>query len=631
MFALFKKKSDDGSLNDNEEILNFENTIINTKDLPVDLERIAKKYSLNQKELDFKILGFKSYYQEKSSKKIVEINNTNKEQILTQENLLNPDIKFFQELRVEVYLKKKSGKFPLPMSIGANSNFTQIRANFKAKESISYFDGLEEEIIGELNKRKAKLGILIGMMDEKMHDSVKKLTSIIRVNGSITQNTSFNICEGIEPINGSKVELIEHYKQKQVGSDANNPISMYGVKEGDLVLELVKAKESRYGRNCKGEILGDDQVELSNSDIEINVSEEEFEIKEDEERILYYAKRGGYINEAVGNRYEIRDEFVVDSVSVKSTGDIAVGEEGDVTVVIKEDNSVLDAVGPGVEIETSELDIAGSVANNAKIKANKAQIKGQTHQSSRICANELQIHLHKGYAEGNIVEINILEGGTVIGDIVRVEKFSGGEIRAKEVYIKNVVSNSKVTASHHIEIDKIEGNGNVFVVDARAQRDFESKFEALSSKLKELELKLVKLPKELKQKKRKIESEKENIAKINQTIEEMKKFGKTPLASLVLKLKEHQERIKSFNSLLKELKDVKMEKENLNQELVDLNTSVLNAKVICKSPWKEFNEVKFKLIKPPVEVSFLPKEGEKTEVLSLASTEEGEYNISREG
>jgi len=631
MFALFKKKSDESSLGENEEILSFETTILNTKDLPMELESIAKKYSLNPKQLDFKLLGYKSYCVDKSSNKTIEITDSNKDQILSEDNLTNPNIAFFQELRVELFLRKGSGRFPLPMSIVANSDFTQIRANFKAKESIDYFDGLEDEIISELNKKKAKLGILVGLMDTQMYESVKKLVSIIRVNKTIAQNTSFNICEGIVAIKGSGAKLIQHFKQNAKEDDTNNPISMYGVNEGDLVLEIVKAKESRYGRNCKGETLGDSEVELSDTNIDINVSEDEFDIKEDEEKILYYAKRKGYINEAVGNRYEIRDEFVVDSVSVKSTGDITVGEDVDVTVVIKENNSAIDAVGPGVEIDTSELNIAGSVANNAKIKANKAQIKGQTHQSSRVCANELQIHLHKGYAEGNIVEINILEGGTVVGDVVRVEKFSGGEIIAKEVYLKTVVSNSKVTASHHIEIDKIEGNGNLFVIDARAQRDFESKFETLSSKLKELDLKLKKIPKELKQKKRKIESEKENILKINQTLEEMKKFGKTPLASLVLKLKEHQERIKSFNSLLKELKDVKMERESLNQELIDLNTSVLNAKVICKSPWKEFNEVKFKLIEPPVEVSFLPKEGEKTEVLSLDSTEEGEYNISREG
>ena len=635
MFALFKKKVDDSNLSEDKKVLTFENTIINTKDLPSDLDSIAKKHSLNPKRLDFKILSYKSFIsiedEESGENKTIEINESNKEELLSEENFINPKAKFFQELRVEIFLKDIKRRFPLSIAVGANKDFTQIRASFKAKDRVDFFEGLDGEIISELNKRKAKLGLLVGLMDKPMLDGVKKLVSIIRVNKAISQNTTMMICEGIAPIPSVKEELVEHYKNTNKDDEKNNTNAMHGVNEGDLVLELKKAKQGRAGRNCKGEVLDINHIELSDTPMEINLSLDEFEVKEDDEKILYYAKIGGYINEAVGNKYEIRDEFVVDSVSVKSTGDIDVGNDSDVTVVIKENDSALDAVGPGVEIDTNELDIAGSIANNAKIKAKKAKIKGQTHQSSTIEAKELQIHLHKGYAEGDIVEIEILEGGTVVGDIVRVKQLFGGEIRAKEVYIDMVASNAKVTASHHIEINSIEGNGNIFVVDAMAQRDFDIKFEELTSKLNDLKILLKKIPKELKQKKHKIESEKDTIKKINQTIEELKKFGKKPLASLVLKLKDHQERIKSFNSLLKELKDVKIEKQALQEELANLNLSVLSAKVICKSPWKEFNEVKFKLIEPPVEVSFLPKEDERTQVLTLKSTEEGKYNISREG
>jgi hypothetical protein len=128
-----------------------------------------------------------------------------------------------------------------------------------------------------------------------------------------------------------------------------------------------------------------------------------------------------------------------------------------------------------------------------------------------------------------------------------------------------------------------------------------------------------------------IDREKENIVQINKSIEEMKKFGRQPLASLVMKLKDHQEKIKVFNSLLKELKDAKLRRDSLHEELTELNTSVLKAKVINHSPWREFNEVVFKLIEPPIEVSFLPKEGEVIKELTLRSSDEGEYNIKRGG
>jgi len=630
MFGLFKN----GSSVEQKEIDipkdSFKKSVITTKDLIPDLKDISKKYEISIKELDIKILSYKTFVNDKSSDEVVEITELNKDKYLSGEYILDENISYFQELRVEVE-KKELDSFPLEISLGANKDLTQIRATIKAKKNISYFDGLEAEILSQIDKKKAKLGLMLGFMDEATKSSVKKVGSIIRVNGGLSQNISFNICDGFSKVDPIMPKIIEIFKDKKIDDEINKQKVMYDVKEGQLVLEILKAKEGRVGRDCKGNIIKLDNTSLeegSESLVEVKMSED-FLKKEDDEKIQYFAQKSGYIYEGIGNKYEIKDELVVDSVSLKTTGDIDVGDESDVRVTIQEDDSIIDAVGPGVELDTNELNIAGSVANNAKIKANIVQIKGQTHQSSKIEANEIQIHLHKGYAVGDEIEIDILEGGVVVGDIVRVKSIFGGEIRAKEVYIDEVTSNSKIFASHHIEINKITGNGNIFRIDALAQRNFHEIYEELSKNLQEMEIKLSKLPKILKSKKRSINNEKENIKEINKTLEELKRFGREPLASLVMKLKDHQKKIKEFNSLLKELKDAKLKKETLHQELVELNTSVLKAKVINNSPWKEFNEVVFKLIEPPIEISFLPKEGEITKVLTLKSSGEGEYNIKR--
>jgi len=625
MFALFEKKD---KLKVQDEIqIDFENTTIDTKDLSSDLENLAKKYKLSVKELDINILSYKSFCLSKD-KEAIEINNENKNDLLSLENLLNPDISFYQELRVEVFLKNTRAKFPLALSVGTNSDSTVVRATIKPKEDISFYEMLEDEIISELNKRKAKLGFMIGMMDECMISGVKKLISIIRVNKAISKNTSFNICEGIKPVEGIERRLIKHYENKQ---HDNNNSTMYGVKKGALVLEIIKPKDGSNGRNCKGEILEVNSVELDKKDIVVNVSDDEFIKKEDEDSVSYFAKLNGYIHEGTDGKFEIKDEYVVESVSLKTTGNIDVGDDSDVTVVIKEDTSTIDAVGPGVDIDTNEVHVAGNVANNASIKAKNVVIDGQLHKSAKVHSKKAKIHLHKGYVEGETIEINILEGGEVVGDIVRVKQLSGGIIKAKEVYISSVISNSKVYASHHIEIDKIDGNGNLFTIDSLVQRDFHDRVDKLNREIFDLKYKLKKIPKELRQLKAKIDSQKDNVNEIKKSIEEMKRFGKTPLASLVMKLKEHQEKIRNFNSLVKELKDAKLEKENLTQELIELNSSVLMAKVVCKSRWREFNEVKFKLIEPPVELSFLPKEDEIIKTLSVESSEEGEYILSPRG
>ncbi len=616
MLKLFRQKQNKSDKGVSTSEVNFDKVVVTTTDLLTTIQTIVKEHQISPKRLDFKILSYKTFRKKEGSS----------EEITTpaKEDMLDPNVKFEQELRIEIFLKEERASFPIPISLSANSDFTTIRAVVKPQENISYFEGLEAEIIAEIDRRKAKAGILLGLQDEMMRKSVKKLVAIIRVNGALSKQTSFVVCEGIPMKEAVTNQLIEHY----IDEENKQSNTMHVVSKGELVLEVIKAQPGENGRNCKGEMLIPNQVELSESGIDIKVSED-FEIKEEEDRILYYAKTAGHISRGVDNSFEIKEELVVDSVSVKTTGDINGGEESEVSVTIREDDSVVDAVGPGVEIDTFEINIAGSVANNAKIKAQKAQIKGQTHQSSYVEANSLQIHLHKGKAEGDIVEIDILEGGIVYADSVRVKQFNGGEVHAQRVYIGEVTNNAKVYASHHIEIDKITGNGNLFVVDAAAQRNFQEKFEVLSQKLSDVNYKLKKLPKLLKNKKHKIKTESESIAEIQKVLAEMKKYGKTPLASMTMKLKDHQNRIKEFNSLLQELKDAKLQAETLKEELAELNTSVLKAKVIHKSPWKEFNEVKFKLIEPPIEVSFLPKEGEVTRELALADTDEGEYQIKR--
>ena len=139
------------------------------------------------------------------------------------------------------------------------------------------------------------------------------------------------------------------------------------------------------------------------------------------------------------------------------------------------------------------------------------------------------------------------------------------------------------------------------------------------------------LIKKIKKFKAKISSEKETTANIYARIMELRQGGVKPPASLVSKLKENQNRIKEHNLLLKELKDDKMQIETLEEQMRDLQSSVFLAKVVNNSVWKEFNEVTFKIIDPPVSATHLLKEGEMAEEITLKAVEDGEFILSRKG
>ncbi len=610
-----------------KEVESFREILIKTQDIKKSLEKISQKEAITLEALDFKIVSYNTFYQMGDTDTPKALNELNKDEVLSQENLLNPSFKIFQEYKVEVFQKEGTQSFPLSLAVGSNSDFTTVRVKIRAKESVKYDESFDARMRQEIDKRLAKNGILIGIWDEKLRAGIKRVISAIRVNGGLSKDVVLDVCNAIPPVYPINNKWIMHYKK---GENKDEQYDIYAVKRGDIVLEYLKSKEGRNGRNCKGEIIEVKSIELSKeSEVEIKVSDD-FIIKEDDDRVLYIANKDGYIKQE-GDRYEIKEEFVVDSISKKNSGGIHVGDDSNISVVVTEGNSGVDAVGPGVEIDTHEICVAGHVANNAKIKAVEIEIKGQTHKSATIYGKNVKIHLHKGFVEGDEVEVEILEGGVIEGDIVRVGKLSGGEIRAKEVYIKEVLSNATVIASHLIEFDKIEGNGNKFIVDPKAQRGYEEKLKALQDEIAELERKIKSLPRELRGLKKRIESEQESIDEIKKSIQEMKKFDKTPPASMILKLRTHQERIKEFNSLVKELKDAKIHNEQLHEELKEISASAFEAKVINHSPWKEFNEVIFKLVEPPVEVSFLPKEEEFVEVLTLEEgEEEGNFHIKRE-
>jgi hypothetical protein len=631
MFGLFKGKKEQTEeiVTLPDEVTPIENVTLTTQNVANDLAEVAKKNGISVKRLDFKILSYKTYCKLSYGDVYKEVTEVNKDELFTKENFINPEMSLYQELKIEVFEKSEETKFPIAMAIGGNKALTHIRAKVKPQENLHYYEGLEGDIIAQLDKKKAKIGLLIGILDHGVKDGVNKIVSAIRVNEAITEDIVFDVCRGYDVINAGGEEVIYHYRIDENGI-VDEHTAMQGVKAGEIVVEVLKKVDGQKGRNCKGEIINEEMVELSNEITPIVVSED-FEVKEEENSIQYIAKVDGYVYEEREHHFEIKDEYIIDALSLKSTGSINVGQDKNIKITVKEHDGASDAVGAGMKIDTSEIKVAGNVANGAEIIANKVEVEGQTHQSAKITAKEVKIYLHKGYAEGDEVVVDILEGGKIVGDVVRVKQLFGGEVEAKEIYVEKVLSNATVSASHHIEIGEIEGTGNKFIIDARVQRGYHEKNEALTSEIKALELQVKKLSKEVKRYRDKILQEEQNVKEINKKVQELKAAGVKPPSALILKLKDHQTRIKKHNSLLKELKDAKIQKTSLQEALTELNASVYEAKVINKSVWKEFNEVQYKLLNPPIEVSFLAKEGEVMETLSLNADDEGEFHIKREG
>ncbi len=626
-------KSSSHSDNEAVEAAEFQNVVIYSDNVAKDLQNVALKQNINPKLLDFKILAYKTLYRKKGAPKYQELTPLEQERFFSVENLTNPNIEISQKIKIEIFKRQKGKKLPFKISLGANKTLTKVVLKVPAQDGIEYSDTLYGDLMAQIDTRKARLGILIGFMRENSKSQLRALISDIQVNGKISKDYTIPVCEGYEPIHQNNGEIILHYMNKEKQNQSEKRVDhserdfMHTVCMNDLVIEVLKSKEGRAGRDCKSNIIPFQKLDLSQN-LDIVVSED-FRVEEKENVIYYYANKSGFIYSEKENHFEIRDELVVNEVSFRSTGSIDASGEEDIKINIEGKDSLSDAIGQGVRVVSSEVKTAGNMGSGAEVIADKVEIGGQTHQSSKIVAKEVDINLHKGEVEGDVVRIGTLENGRVEANTVYVDKVSGGEIIAKDVYLKEVLSNTTIYASHYIEIDLLNGNGNKFIIDPKSQKDFKQKVENAEEKIKSKKENIKELSKKIKLLRRKIQNDKDNIKQINETIIDLKRRQTTVPTSLINKLKDNQANIKEHNLLLKELKDDKMQLESFEADLKELVNAVFDAKVVNRSVWKEFNEVKFKVVEPPVEVSHLFTDGEMSEVITIKSMEDGKYILER--
>ncbi len=610
----------------------FQKLVLWSEDVDKDLEKIALSYNISIKELDFRILSYKTLYKQGNVPKYQEVSPIEEKKFFSLETLTNPNIDIKQKINIEVFKKEKK-KLPLKMGIGGNKSLTKIILKVPPQNNINFTDSLFNDLMEHIDKRKAKLGILLGFGNDTYKNELKALVSDIQINAKVSKNYLITLCQGLEVVHQNNGELILHFEknssdtQEEKNIDHSNRDFMQTVQKGDLVIEVHKSREGQIGRNCKGCVINFTQIELSHN-LDVVVSED-FIVKEEGEKIFYYAAKDGFIYESSPQHYEIKDELVVDEISFKATGSIDAGEQNNIKVNIEGKDSLVDTIGQGMKIESAEVKTNGNVGSGAEVKADKVEIGGQTHQSSKIIAKDVTIHLHKGYVSGDIVHIDILENGTVEANIAYIDKASGGKVIAKEIYFNEVLSNMNAFASQYIEIDTLRGDGNKFIIDPKSQRDFKEQVEKLEDSIQTMQQEIKLTTKKIKLLRRKIQNEQENVHQIHQTVKELKERNTNVPLSLMNKLRENQKNIKEHNLLLKELKDDKIALETFENDLKEMINSVFSARVVNKSIWKEFNEVKFKVVEPPIEVSHLFSDGEMISEITLKTMEDGNYTLER--
>ncbi|MBK1973382.1 DUF342 domain-containing protein, partial [Campylobacter sp. TTU-622] len=406
---------------ENEKIISY------TSNPYKELLAVASRTNIDINELDYNLLAFSTWYRfgNEEWKKISEkeLNIFEQDEIFLKNNL---EIK--QEYKIEI-IHNENKNINDAIKLIANKNLTKLIAEIELQK-ITYHDKIALELLQNIYKKMIKLKFLIGI---RIFDFKKQLLeSVAKIKSSSHNFTQITVAKGISPIQAQDEILVFNYKEKTKNYTQDEKRSgIIVVDENEIILTHMKAKNGKEGRDLNLHLLKvldpmQNKFSISHTDA--------IKINEKEDCIEYIAQKKGFVVED-GNKYDIQNVLDFQELDFKKIGTIKAGLDKEIIINVKFPSDLHDAINSGIKIECQELNVEGNVAANTFLNAIKINIKGTTHSKSKINAEEIYVKTHRGYIEAKEVNIDLLEGGKIKAQIVKIKKSLGGIIEADKIYI----------------------------------------------------------------------------------------------------------------------------------------------------------------------------------------------------
>ncbi|NPA55500.1 MAG: DUF342 domain-containing protein [Epsilonproteobacteria bacterium] len=607
--------------------------LVKTGNVAYALQQLAKKYNIPTTKIDFDIVNIETQIKmtkdsdfEPATAEIIELISNNIDMLLDE----NLEIKQQYDIKIKPF--QTDEKFHVVGKIEAR-DLTHAIYHISPKSHIFYDDmlegfniELEKKFINELNKRKLKAGILIDLpfWEEEFKADIKKLVSVIEAFGGLEEPFTLTLCKTKpEPIPTVQLKIIEHYKQYAQHSERVKAL-VYPVHKDDLLLEIIKPKLGRNGRTYKGKLIKAEP--LKTTEVPHYRINEDVRKEEDDDVIKYYANKNGYV-QIKENVILIKKELEINQISLRS-GHVKGGEDSDVSMKIKETNAMKEAIKDGMVVETTELIVGGNVGKGAKIKAKYLEIGGQTHKKSKIIANEAKINVHKGQLKAKKAHITRLEGGIIKADEVHLEQVISGKVVAKEIFIELLGSHITLIAADLIEVTKLKGSENKFIIDEAAVLDKEELIHKLEAKIRQIEIKIRQFQDKLKRNKNQIKKNKPQVDAAKEKIEQEKQRGLQVNPNLLEKIKKFKQFVKKTKKIEEDIQELFNLKQKAEDEIKELQKNAFDAKIISKSGFTEFNRIEFHLQNPKEDIIYDTKASDKNiNLFTLEELESGVHKI----
>lgn len=561
----------------------------------------AKDRKIKPEDVDFDLLGIQTLIQSDKYKEWTIIEEP-LEKIFDDNSLRSYDLQIRQEYKINLrpYVPNKFFEH-IHIEIVSNKTKSKFVATFKQGTLFPCDANLAKLLKKEINRRKLRLGLLIGHFEEGLNSILIKLSKVIKCNTPLPKDVRITIASSPNPEFAIDDAIISHYEKNE--KKKKNLID--GVNANELIFEYIKPKYGINGRSCSGQhiVVAPPQILHAH----YTPDKTTVEIKEDENSVKYYSIVDGYVKITTGI-VSISKEMSLKSASFRGTGSIDTGENKDISINIHNKNSSDDAVGSGVSIDVKELNVKGTVGSHAKVKANDLSVGEQTHRKSQLEAVEnAKIHLHRGNLKAKTAQIEILENGTVVADEVYVKKMLGGEIIGRKVIVEELTSNTTIIASESIEIHAITGEHNKLIINPNKIETYHEKAEALKIETKTNKALLAEIKQQYLKNLSEHNEQLDRIKVFQKRAVEATKAGKQPNKTDVIRIRLYKNEVEKLKTEAAHLHTKENEFISTEQELENLYEAELYAKVSYKGRYDGSTQVIFIDVKTSKEYSMSPE------------------------
>lgn len=605
-----------------------------TNNVARELLRIAAQNSIPISRIYIEINSVETFYRDANAN-LVEIQDNELNKYSKEDSLRDNTIEFEQQYEIAVKPYYKGYPFEkMITAIEFAENDTLAYFVIKKGSKLSYYDDLYEDFLDYIDEQKLRSNILLFLFDTEYEDTIKQFVDVIKQIKNITfkEDKKILVSQGIDAIESVNSEVFMNIEENNdIGVedsagrvDYSNRGFLLSCTEGEQLFEFIKPQQGKHGRTCRGKII---EVEIVNLEAKPTFTiEDGIEVQDSFDNIKYLSKKSGYLIKK-GNQYDISNSIDVDEISFKTTGTINSDLDSEISINVIKDDPLEDAIEEGMHVKVQKLSVKGSIGPNTKIEARDVLINGQTHEECSIKCVNANISLHRGKVIARKVEVDTLEGGEIIADVAIIKNAVRGNIKAKTIQIETLGSHVTIEASEYIQIQKVRGEENRFILDPSVDSGFNANRADDKAYFKKIEEELKELLETFKTTTLKLKNNLEPCEKIKIAIIKSKNAGEEISATLIKNFKMCKV-LKVHYKKQKENVEYKKEQYNkLKQKLVSRSANIFDAKITLGESLRGYNNIMYRLNSPQREITLKTNESMNKKIFKLEEDEDGVLKI----